>query len=73
VLFPNDRRAVRSDFAGSAVPWFNWTRQLLSAVEVVLVSGLNTIPGLRQVVESLAAVRTVDRVSRESYCRAEPV
>jgi len=44
------------------VPWFNWTRQLLSAAEVVLVSGLNTIPGLRQVGESLTAVRAVERV-----------
>src|SRR6266436_3665702 len=37
------------------VPWFNWTRQLLSAAEVVLVTGLNTIPGLREVAESLTA------------------
>ncbi|WOH56039.1 hypothetical protein [Bradyrhizobium sp. BWC-3-1] len=44
------------------VTWFNWTRQLLSAAEVVLVSGLNTISGLRQVAETLAAVRTVERV-----------
>ncbi|WP_212276605.1 hypothetical protein [Bradyrhizobium sp. AUGA SZCCT0169] len=44
------------------VPWFNWTRQLLSAVEVVFVSGLNTIPGLRQVAQSLTAVRAVERV-----------
>ncbi|WP_409192561.1 hypothetical protein [Bradyrhizobium sp. RDM4] len=44
------------------VPWYNWTRQLLSAVEVVLVSGLNTIPGLRQVAELLGAVRAVDHV-----------
>jgi pilus assembly protein CpaE len=44
------------------VPWFNWTRQLLSAAEVVLVSGPNTIPGLREVAETLAAVRTVERV-----------
>ena len=44
------------------VPWFNWTRQLLAAAEVVLVSGLNTIPGLRQVAESLVAVRAVERV-----------
>jgi pilus assembly protein CpaE len=44
------------------VPWFAWTRQLLSAAEVVLVSGLNTIPGLREVSETLAAVRTVERV-----------
>ncbi len=44
------------------VPWFNWTRQLLSAAEVVLVSGLNTIPGLRQVAAVLTAVRAVERV-----------
>jgi pilus assembly protein CpaE len=44
------------------VPWFDWTRQLLSAAEVVLVSGLNTIPGLRQVAETLKAVRAVERV-----------
>jgi pilus assembly protein CpaE len=44
------------------VPWFGWTRQLLSAAEVVLVSGLNTIPGLRQVAETLTAVRGVDRI-----------
>jgi pilus assembly protein CpaE len=44
------------------VPWFGWTRQLLSAAEVVLVSGLNTIPCLRQVAETLNTVRAVDRV-----------
>jgi pilus assembly protein CpaE len=44
------------------VTWFNWTRQLLSSAEVVLVSGLNTVPGLRQLTESLAAVRAVDRL-----------
>jgi pilus assembly protein CpaE len=44
------------------VAWFAWTRQLLSAVEVAFVSGLNTIPGLRQVAEALAVVRGVDRV-----------
>src|SRR6266849_3245152 len=44
------------------VPWFSWTRQLLSAAEVVLVTGVNTIPGLREVAESLTAVRAVERV-----------
>jgi pilus assembly protein CpaE len=44
------------------VAWFGWTRQLLSAVEVVFVTGLNTIPGLRQVSETLKAVRSVERV-----------
>jgi pilus assembly protein CpaE len=43
------------------VVWFGWTRQLLSSVEVVFVTGVNTIPGLRQVSETLKAVRTVDR------------
>src|SRR5882724_11147320 len=41
--------------------WFEWTRQLLAAAEVVFVSGLNTIPGLRQVSDTLKAVRAVDR------------
>ena len=44
------------------VPWFNWTRQLLSAAELALVSGLNTIPGLRQVTDTLTAVRAIERV-----------
>ena len=44
------------------VPWFDWNRQLLSAAEVVFVSGRNTIPGLRQVAETLKAVRAVERV-----------
>jgi pilus assembly protein CpaE len=44
------------------VPWFDWTRQLLSAAEVAFVSGLNTIPGLRQVAETLEEIRGVARV-----------
>jgi pilus assembly protein CpaE len=44
------------------VAWFGWTRQLLAAVEVVFVTGVNTIPGLRQISETLKAVRTVDRL-----------
>lgn len=44
------------------VPWFGWTRQLISATEVAFVTGRNTIPGLRQAAETLAAVRAVDRV-----------
>lgn len=44
------------------VHWFTWTRQLLSAVEVAFVVGLNTIPGLREVSETLRAVRAVQRM-----------
>jgi pilus assembly protein CpaE len=43
------------------VAWFGWTHQLLSAAEVVLATGTNTIPGLRQMSETLRAVRAVDR------------
>jgi pilus assembly protein CpaE len=62
ILF--QRIAARYDLILLDLPvkWFNWTRQLMSAAEVVLVSGRNTIPGLRQVAESLTAVRAVERV-----------
>jgi pilus assembly protein CpaE len=38
--------------------WFTWTNQILSASHAVVVTGLNTIPGLRQAVETVTAVRT---------------
>lgn len=44
------------------VAWFGWTRQLLASAEVAFVSGTNTIPGLRQVAETLAMIRTAERV-----------
>lgn len=44
------------------VTWLGWTRQLLSSSEIVFVTGLNTIPGLRQVAGTLGAVRAVDRI-----------
>jgi pilus assembly protein CpaE len=44
------------------VTWFGWTGQLLSAAEVVFVTGRNNIPSLRQVGETLKAVRAVERV-----------
>src|SRR5258708_28092183 len=37
--------------------WFTWTNQIVSASDGVVVTGLNTIPGLRQAVETLTAVR----------------
>jgi pilus assembly protein CpaE len=38
-------------------PWFTWTNQIVSASDGVVITGLNTIPGLRQAVETLTAVR----------------
>ena len=37
--------------------WFAWTDPVVAASDGVIVTGLNTIPGLRQTVETLASVR----------------
>lgn len=37
--------------------WFTWTSQIVSASDGVIVTGVNTIPGLRQTAETLAVVR----------------
>jgi pilus assembly protein CpaE len=39
--------------------WANWTRQVLAVCNIAVVSGLNTVPGLRLVADTLAAVRAV--------------
>ena len=45
------------------VTWFAWTPQILAASDAVVVTGVNTIPGLRQIAETLAAVREAARAS----------
>jgi pilus assembly protein CpaE len=37
--------------------WFSWTSQIVAASDGVIVTGVNSIPGLRQIAETLAAVR----------------
>jgi pilus assembly protein CpaE len=39
--------------------WASWTRQVLAVCNIAVVSGLNTVPGLRLVADTLAAVRAV--------------
>jgi pilus assembly protein CpaE len=39
------------------VIWFSWTFQIISGSDGLIVTGLNTIPGLRQLAETMAAVR----------------
>jgi len=39
------------------VPWFGWTSQVIAGSDGVVVTGINTIPGLRQIAETVAAVR----------------
>jgi pilus assembly protein CpaE len=47
------------------VTWFGWTSRIVSASDGVVVTGLNTIPGLRQTAETLAAVRETARASEQ--------
>jgi pilus assembly protein CpaE len=37
--------------------WFGWTSRIVSGSDGVIVTGVNTIPGLRQMVETVAVVR----------------
>jgi Flp pilus assembly CpaE family ATPase len=39
------------------VTWFAWTPNVIAASNAALVTGLNTVPGLRQLVETLATIR----------------
>ena len=43
--------------------WFLWTSQIISASDGVVVTGVNTVPGLRQTVETLGAVRAAGPIS----------
>jgi pilus assembly protein CpaE len=45
--------------------WFPWTNQIISASDGVVVTGTNTIPGLRQTVEALATVRGAGPISSQ--------
>src|SRR5262249_21344993 len=48
------------------VTWFAWTDQVVSASDGVIVTGVNTIPGLRQTVETLKAVRRARNLASPS-------
>jgi pilus assembly protein CpaE len=39
--------------------WFAWTPKIIEASNAALVTGVNTVPGLRQIVETLAAIRDI--------------
>jgi pilus assembly protein CpaE len=42
------------------VTWFPWTAHIVTASAGIVVTGLNTIPGLRQIAETLSAVRNTN-------------
>jgi len=43
--------------AACPLPWFSWTSQIISASDAAIITGINTIPCLRQVCETLELVR----------------
>lgn len=42
--------------------WFNWMDQILAVCDLAIVTGLNNIPGLRQVAETLQEVKRAERI-----------
>lgn len=40
------------------VQWFSWTAQIIAASNAAIITGINTIPCLRQISEALALVRS---------------
>jgi len=47
------------------VNWFSWTSKIIAASGGIVVTGVNSIPGLRQIAEALKAVREIDGLSSE--------
>jgi pilus assembly protein CpaE len=47
------------------VAWYPWTDHVLGASQGIVVTGLNTIPGLRQIFETLSAIRSLSLVHAE--------
>ena len=45
-------------FIDHPLTWFSWTPQVIAASDAAVITGINTIPGLRQISETLAQVRS---------------
>jgi len=41
------------------VTWFSWSSDIIANSDAVLVTGVNTIPGLRQIAETMASIRAL--------------
>src|SRR6266540_858 len=48
------------------LPWFSWSGQIVSAADLAVVCGENTVPGLRQVAETLASLRSLEQGPRDA-------
>src|SRR5499433_2123337 len=45
--------------------WFDWTDQILAVSDLAIVTGLNNVPGLRQIAETLQEVKRAERAPRQ--------
>jgi Flp pilus assembly CpaE family ATPase len=65
VLF--DMISIRYEMIFIDLPatWFAWTLQILGASDAAIVTGMNSIPGLRQIAETVVAVRGAVRASSQ--------
>ena len=45
-------------FIDHPLAWLSWTAQVIAASDGAIITGLNTIPGLRQISETLALIRS---------------
>jgi pilus assembly protein CpaE len=52
--------AIRYDLILIDLPavWFGWTAQVIAASDAIIITGVNTIPCLRQISETLNLIRT---------------
>jgi pilus assembly protein CpaE len=62
-----DMISSRYDLVLIDVPalWFKWTFHVVAASDAVIVTGTNTIPGLRQMAETVTAVRETRRAGAQ--------
>jgi pilus assembly protein CpaE len=42
--------------------WFDWTMQIISVSDLAIVTGLNNVPGLRQVSATLETLKSAERI-----------
>jgi Flp pilus assembly CpaE family ATPase len=56
--------SVQYDLVIVNVPpaWFDWTDQILSVCDLAIVTGLNSVPGLRRIAETLQEIKSAERV-----------
>jgi pilus assembly protein CpaE len=47
------------------VAWYPWTDHVLGASQGIIITGINTIPGLRRIFETLSAIRSLSAVHAE--------